>query len=73
VVHGKNLCVLIFEETASETESLASLLYASRYPLRMNQVRETGKLKTVPEAVIHEDIRLCRAREASPDYVSETA
>jgi hypothetical protein len=73
VAHRKNLCILFSKEDVSETESLASLLCKSRYPLQTNQIRETVKLKAVPETVIHVDIPLCGGRNASPDFISGTA
>jgi diguanylate cyclase (GGDEF)-like protein len=65
VTHGENLRVLIFEENATEAESLACLLGNSAHPLQMNLVSEAGKLRTALDTD-KPDILICGARKASP-------
>ncbi len=67
--HGENLRILIFEENASEAESLASLLRESGQPLQMDLVNEPGKLETALAAA-QPDILICGTRNASPGFVS---
>lgn len=44
MTHGENLRVLIFEENASEAESLANLLRESVHSLQTDFVEEAGGL-----------------------------